>query len=578
MRLLSPPQEDLLRNERRILNELQLTLARLGIEPRDQESLQQSIQQLDEFFLIVVVGEFNSGKSAVINALLGQRLLEEGVIPTTTQIYILRHAEKQERSIIGERQVLVTFPVDLLYELSIVDTPGTNAVIREHETITAHFIPRSDLVLFVTSADRPFTESERLFLEHIRAWGKKIVFVVNKIDILASEEEIHQVEAFVLSNAQLLLGERPEIYSVSARDALRAKLGESGLWEKSRFGPLERYIRETLDEGGRFRLKCLNPLGVGIHLAEKSLQAIASRLRFLKTDLDLLDDVEAQLRIYREDMDRHFRSRMAEVENLLYEMERRGQAFFDETFRLGRVFDLLNKARIQQEFERQVVAETPHRIESKVGEIIHWMVDSDLQEWQAIARHLSERMLAHKGSMIGDVPADRFHHDRQRLLDAMIRDARRVVETYDRTREAKMIAESAQGAVAASAALEASAVGLGALVTALTTTAAADVTGILMASLIAAVGLFIIPARRRRGKTKMLEKMSSLRTQLIESLRTHFEKEIDRSLQHLHEAIAPYTRFIRSERDRMTVCQEELQSLREEMRRLKERLEQGQQV
>jgi len=573
MRLLNQKQEDLLKDGRRLMNDLQLALERLGIEREDQEALQQSIQQLDEFFLIVVVGEFNAGKSAVINALLGQRLLEEGVTPTTTKIHLLRHGEKQQRTVISERQILLAFPVEFLSELSIVDTPGTNAIIREHEIITSRFIPRSDLVLFITSADRPFTESERVFLEHIREWGKKVVFVVNKIDILKSDEERSQIEIFIQKNARPFLGDTPEIFSVSARDALSAKQEDPGLWEKSRFGPLEQYIHDTLDGGNRFRLKLLNPLGVGGRLAEKYLEMISSRLQFLKIDFNLLDDVEKQLNLYKEDMQHHFTSRMAEIGNLLYEMENRGQVFFEETFRLGRVFDLLFKARVQQEFERQVVADTPQRVEAKVGEIIHWLVDSDLRQWQAVTKHLAERNREHKGSIWGDIGMGSFSRDRQSLIDTIIRETRRVVETYDRTREAKAIAESAQTAVATSAALGASAVGLGAIVTTLATTAAADVTGILMASFMAVLGLFIIPARRRQGKTKLIEKISAVRTQLIHSLQAHFDKEINRSLQHLHEAIAPYTRFIRSERDKITKCQTELLSLCEEMVRLKGKLE-----
>jgi small GTP-binding protein len=573
MRLLNQKQEDLLRDGRRLMNDLQLALGRLGIEREDQEALQQSIQQLDEFFLIVVVGEFNSGKSAVINALLGQKLLEEGVTPTTTKIHLLRHGEKQQRTVISEHQILLTSPVEFLSELSIVDTPGTNAIIREHETITSRFIPRSDLVLFITSADRPFTESERAFLEHIREWGKKVVFVVNKIDILQSEEERSQIENFIRKNARLLLGDTSEIYSVSAREALRAKQGEPGFWEKSRLGPLEQYIHDTLDKGNRFRLKLFNPLGVGSCLAEKYLEMISSRLQFLKIDFNLLDDVEKQLNLYKEDMQHHFTSRMAEIGNLLYEMGNRGQVFFEETFRLGRVFDLLFKTRVQQEFERQVVADTPQRVEAKVGEIIHWLVDSDLKQWQAVTKHLAERNREHKGSIGGDIGMGSFYRDRQSLIDTIIRETRRVVETYDRTREAKAIAESAQTAVATSAALEASAVGLGAIVTTLATTAAADVTGVIMAGFMAVLGLFIIPARRRQGKTKLLEKISGVRTQLIHSLQTHFDKEINRSLQHLHEAIAPHTRFIRSERDKITKCQTEILSLREEMAQLKGKLE-----
>ena len=93
----------------------------------------------------------------------------------------------------------------MLRDINIVDTPGTNAVIRRHEELTRDFIPRSDMVLFVTSADRPFTESERRFLQQIREWGKKIVLVVNKVDML-QPNEIEQVVRFVKENALQLLG------------------------------------------------------------------------------------------------------------------------------------------------------------------------------------------------------------------------------------------------------------------------------------------------------------------------------------------------------------------------------------
>ncbi len=197
MPLLNKWEEELLKDERKTLNDLQLILEGLGVEQEDREILKQSLQQIDELFLIVVVGEFNSGKSAVINALLGQGILEEGVTPTTTKIYLLRYGEKIERETLDDRQILLTFPLEFLSNLSIVDTPGTNAIIREHEVISSQFIPRSDLVLFITSADRPLTESERQFLEYIREWGKKVVFVINKIDILKSDPERIQIENFI---------------------------------------------------------------------------------------------------------------------------------------------------------------------------------------------------------------------------------------------------------------------------------------------------------------------------------------------------------------------------------------------
>lgn len=573
MRILTDRQEELLNKERKLLNDLRVTLTRFEVAGEDQKTLGESIQQLDELFLLVVVGEFNAGKSAFINALLGHNLLEEGVTPTTTQINILRHGETREREVINERQHVLKLPADLLAEISIVDTPGTNAIIRSHEAITSQFVPRADMVLFLTSVDRPFTESERVFMQRIRDWGKKVVIVINKIDILEGTKELDQIESFVRENASQLLRTTPEIFPISARKALRAKQGDPALWIESRFQPLEAYIRDTLDEGSRLRLKFLNPLGVAMHLLDKYLDVIVSRLALLREDFDMLDDVDAQLKLYQEDMQRDFEFRMADIENILFEMEGRGHEYFDETFRLARVFDLLSKDRIRREFEHRVIADAPQRIEAKVNELIDWLVDSDLRQWQAVTEHLAERRRKHQQRIVGDAGPGRFHFDRERLIEGVGREALRVVETYDKSREAEKIAEGAQTAVAASAALEVGAVGLGTLVTLLATTVAADVTGILMASLIAALGFFIIPARRRQAKAEMKTKVAELRSQLVGSLRKHFEREIERSVQNIRTAIAPYTRFVRSERDNLVATQDELEGIKGELSQLRIKVE-----
>ncbi len=281
MRILNPEQEKILTEERQVLNQLNTSLVEFGISADDKKTLAESILQLDDLFLLVVVGEFNAGKSAFINALLGHKLLQEGVTPTTAQINILRYGSDRDRKVLNEYQHVLNLPNEMLAEISIVDTPGTNAIIRSHEAITSQFVPRSDLVLFITSVDRPFTESERSFLEKIRDWGKKVVIVVNKIDILENAGELDQILKFVRENAISLLSTEPEIFPVSARLALRAKQGEESLWEDSRFEPLENYIRTTLDERSRVRLKFLNPLGVGLHLADGYLNVVEERLALL---------------------------------------------------------------------------------------------------------------------------------------------------------------------------------------------------------------------------------------------------------------------------------------------------------
>jgi small GTP-binding protein len=572
MRILNEQQEMLLKDERRLLNDLRVALVQTGTEPADQETLADSIQQLEEIFLLVIVGEFNAGKSAFINALLGQKLLKEGVTPTTTQINLLHYGENSESRVVNHNVHILTFPAPLLAEISIVDTPGTNAVIREHEQITSEFVPRSDLVLFVTSSDRPFTESENIFLKRIRDWGKKVVIIINKIDILQSEEEIQQVIQFVAENSHTMLGMLPEIFPVSARLAMRAKQGEPALWPSSRFEPLEKYIQDTLDERSRIQLKLLNPLGVGRHLVGRYLDLSNARLDLLKSDFTMLEDVDSQLNVYREDMLRDFNYRMADIENILFEMEQRGDVFFEDTFRLARVIDLLNKSRIQQEFERVVIADVPQRVERKVNELIDWLVEANLHQWQAVNDHLAERRREHQSRIVGDTVGT-FQYDRDRLMDAVGQEAHHVVESYDRVYEARQIAEGAQEAVAASAAIEVGAIGLGTLVTALATTVAADVTGVLLASVIAALGLFVIPARRRQAKNEMNAKVTQLRDDLARSLRTQFEREIDRSLHAINEAIAPYTRFVRAERTKLQETKDQLENIRTEMDQLKLRIE-----
>ncbi|MBI1878979.1 MAG: dynamin family protein, partial [Chloroflexi bacterium] len=97
--ILTTSQEELLKHERQWLADLQVILARLGASSEDQTTLSRSIQQLDELFLLVIVGEFNAGKSAFINALLGQNVLKEGVTPTTSQINVLKFGDTSQRRV-----------------------------------------------------------------------------------------------------------------------------------------------------------------------------------------------------------------------------------------------------------------------------------------------------------------------------------------------------------------------------------------------------------------------------------------------------------------------------------------------
>ncbi|MCB0195257.1 MAG: dynamin family protein [Anaerolineae bacterium] len=570
--ILTTEQEELLKRERQWLTDLQVMLAKLGATKEDQSTLSRSIQQLDELFLLVIVGEFNAGKSAFINALLGQTVLKEGVTPTTAEINILRYGETSRVEVKGADLRIFLEPVDILRQINIVDTPGTNAVIRKHQEITEEFVPSSDLVLFITSADRPFTESERTFLGRIKEWGKKVVLVINKVDLFQMEEELQQVISFVSDNAMLLLGTTPDVFPVSARKALKAKQGQPDQWSESRFEPLERYIHDTLDESSRLRLKYLNPLGVGDRLLHKYADVTSNRLKLLNDDFDTLDNLERQLDFYRQDMERDFKYRLADIENILFDMEKRGSDYFDETMRVARIFDLMNKKRFQEGFVREVVADVPQQIEQKVTELIDWLVNSDLKQWHSVMDYLDQRRKEYEDRIVGEVGGS-FRYDRDHLIESVGQSARRVVETYDTTSEAHKLASSAQMAVAETAAAEMGAIGLGAIITVVATTAAADITGILAASVVAALGFFVIPARRQAAKKKMSERVAALRTQLTSALITQFNKELNRSLARINDAVAPYTRFVRAEREKVQGIQDEVDAAQETQGQLRAEIE-----
>ncbi|PID84982.1 MAG: dynamin [Chloroflexi bacterium] len=551
--ILNPEQEDLLTRTRDILGQLRDVLTETAVSPENRSALIESIRQLDELFMLVVTGEFNAGKSAFVNALLGQSLLPEGVTPTTSQIYLLKYGEKTEQTPVETGVWTQTAPVDILHEIVIVDTPGTNAILREHEALTAEFIPRSDLVLFITSADRPFTESERAFLTQIRDWGKKIVLVVNKIDILPGEAEREQVITFVTDSARKLVGDVQAVFPTSAKLAQEAKAGQPEKWGSSGFEPLESYIHETLDDNGRFRLKLSNPLGVGQKLVKKQLNLVEADLHSLKEDRDLLDDINGQMVYYNDDMQRNFQARLGEIDNILWGMEKRGNNFFDEMIRFGRIPDLISTRKVEAAFEEEVIADAPEQIDSHVSELIDWMVEQDLRQWTAVADHMAKRKQIHQERIVGEGgPREgSLAYNRQHLIDSIGKSTRLAVETYDNEKEAAELAEAARGAVV-NTGLAGVGVGIGVAIAAAAHVVWIDVTGISAALLAAALGLLVLPARRRKGKKELQEKLAELRHTLVNSLTRQFDREMRHSTERIEDTVAPFTRFVRAETDKLT--------------------------
>jgi predicted GTPase len=291
------------------------------------------VQKLEaDRFHLVVVGEFNHGKTTFVNALLGANILPVGVTPTTAVIHHLEYAAEPRAEVVftsGARAPLpfnevrdfsvghvkapahslagaaapaagpevkhleVGYPAELLKDrIVLVDTPGVNDLSLQRADITYSYIPRSDAVLFLLDAGQPLKESERVFLQE-KLLGQsrdKIIFVVTKRDIW---DETEQREALTYIKTELgKLVKVPVLFAVSAEKKLEGDAEHSGMPEL-----LAHLTKFLADERGRILLD--NALGEGIEGARMlrkgvdarrrasvmSVEELNRRLAFLEKDL-----------------------------------------------------------------------------------------------------------------------------------------------------------------------------------------------------------------------------------------------------------------------------------------------------
>ena len=283
--------------------------------------------------------EYNAGKSSFLNALLGGEYCKTGLLPTTDKITILRYAAHNTTTPTTTTTTPTTahiddpnqpaiqshyLPLPLLADLCIVDTPGTNAIIRSHEALTTHFVPRSDAVLFVTSVERPFSESERAFMGRIRQWGKKVVVVINKKDLTETDEDRQRIMQYVRDNVEKELHEPCTLFAVSARQAIQARAAASAdELQASGIPQLERWLAEELSSSERTRLKLLSPVNVVgriLTVYEAQLREKESRS---EADRRVMDEVVATMSQFERDVKQQADLEIAKLDSLMYDrMER----------------------------------------------------------------------------------------------------------------------------------------------------------------------------------------------------------------------------------------------------------------
>jgi small GTP-binding protein len=572
-RILESARRDLVLELCGQLDKLRVVLVRGEVPEEDQKALARSIAQLNELFLLVVVGEFNSGKSAVVNALLGESAVEEGVTPTTSRIQLIRHGGERRRRPTGGGFEEMTLPVKILREMNIVDTPGTNAVIEGHEALTREFVPRSDLVLFVTSADRPFTASERAFLEAIRDWGKKVVVAVNKVDILDTPQDVDKVVQFVREKLRTQLGLHPEVFAVSARRAQRIKAaGLAPNPQAGGFDSLEAWITGTLDNAERVRLKLLNPVGVGLQVVGRASSSVAERTAALDAEVEALQEIETQIGRQRDELARELRPRLSDVDRPLLELERRADAFLERTVGLGALTALVDRSGVLRAFEKEVVAGLRPTVEKRVDGLVDTLLSGEARLRATVRDAFAGRQLlgaANLAAPVDAVPPP----DRARLRDLLWREAQRALGEYDVRVEARHVASVARGVAVGATLLVLGVIGAGLGALALGAGTAATATVLLLAAAVVAAGLAAPPALQRRERARLRERVDPVRRRLGSALRGAVERQQEAGGRSVRDAIAPYERLVHSERDRLRARGDELAQLRAGLDKLRGRIE-----
>jgi small GTP-binding protein len=577
--VLTPKQEQILKEEVSLLNELLDGLKEFGATQNDLREVKKSIQQLEQLFLLVVVGEFNSGKSSFLNALLGKKWLPEGITPTTSKIHLLRYGD--EFQLIDKipddegssDKVIVTIPVEWLKQISLVDTPGTNAVIKSHQDITENFIPRSDLVLFVTSSDRAFTESERSFMSLVHEYRKKFVIVLSKIDLLEEPHQIEELKAYVREQCRKFFGEEPEIFPVSSKLAIKAKtsvahiqnpqerqqeLQKNPNWVVSRFGALETYILQHLNPQKRTFLKLKNPLGIAERLVKKYLQELKARTALIEVDVDVLKNIQQAIDDFQNDMKKDFRYHQEHIDNVLLRLQQRGEEWFNDNIVLTKIFSLIRSETLRQQFEKEVVMEFSKEVEQHIAELVDWFLEKQGKFWTRTVEYMMTRVQNSRSDKIVGKLQMQFHYDRASLLQTIGESSKSVVQSWDKDKEVQELSAKITAAVYQTAVLEFGVI-VG-LATALSF-ALLDITGILAATGVAVGGFGLLPYRRYALRSNFKKQIQTVRDRMKETLEIHFLKQLAKCVHDLEDNFRPYTHFITKEYQKLQDTNDRLQKI-----------------
>ena len=362
------------------------------------DTMQALLRDINEPLLFVVVGEVKSGKSSLINALFGQELAKVDVLPTTDRVYIFRHGAEEKSSEISPRLTERYLPIPFLRDFNVVDTPGTNTMVSEHQMLAEEFMPRADIVLFVFSVANPWTQSNWEFLNFLQAtWLKNVIFVLQQID-LREPTETDVIYRHLQDTAMRKLGFVPPIFAVSARKALLARtsaLDTERLWRESAFASLEEQINLIVTESSSRMLKLRSTFQAGRVMLNELSRQIDVVLESISRDEAVLNRVTALVESRREQMQRQVAGAVRELETGYRETAKERAAIFQQKLNWGRTLRLVwRQTAWRRDFESEIAGKLRQSMQPQVERAVT-VLENDLRTlWPQVQDMLEHELSA----------------------------------------------------------------------------------------------------------------------------------------------------------------------------------------
>ena len=273
-----------------ITKDLHELTIRIGHDEMSQ-TISELRNRLHEPFMFVIVGEVKAGKSSFVNALLatGEEITKVAPQPMTDTIQQILYGEERAEVMVNDYLKKIMLPVDILRDIAIVDTPGTNTIVEHHQEITERFVPASDLIVFVFEAKNPYRQSAWDFFDFIQGdWRKKVIFVLQQKDLMPEDDLQVNIQG-VTDNAIKKGMTDPKVFAVSA------KLEQEGQHEASGFEPLQQYIQDNITGGQAPALKLANGVATAGNINERITDGLQLRKRQYEADQVFRADIRETL-------------------------------------------------------------------------------------------------------------------------------------------------------------------------------------------------------------------------------------------------------------------------------------------